>query len=200
MKNKSWNIGNGWKRVNTRAGFRYFHDGKFTSEEKFQSAFKQRLKKRSEPEKKKPGKRKAEKPEKGKTRRTFQMCKLADRAALFEQIKSDRASLQKTLSAEDFSELRVVIEIDPVTKNKRSKDRQKKDRNRGHRRFTSLRKLKNFLGLNYKYTEDGLKEPVDWTKRGVCKYRKRGYMSVTRSKGERITGERILRQYEFPFV
>lgn len=208
---KRYSLGNGWTRVKTRSGNRYFHKGKPTSGKKFSSAAKRirnTRKKRAEKEteelrkklkfkplKKKPKKEKPQPKKQLKKQRPLEFCRVKDREAFYQRVLADRKDLYKKISEEDYAELRVIIDIAPVRKGKRTKHKHKKESQRGFRSFRSLKKLKNFLGLNYQYREDELKTPVDWTKRGVCQFEKRAYQSSVQLRGERVIGEKIWKRY-----
>lgn len=74
---------------------------------------------------------------------------------------------------------------------------------RGYRRFKSLRKFKNFLGLSYRYNEAAkLNEPhgprvPKWSKKGICKYKKVAYLATPKMRGDRELGKKILRRYVY---
>lgn len=213
---RAYQIGNGWRRVKTRAGFRFFHKGKSTSAKKFTSAAKRMRgarKDRAEKDtnaslKLKPLKKVKQvappKAAKGSRGNPIALCRVADRQAFYDQIKADRKMLRDTgkVDEEEISDMRVIVDIGYKHKKKvkRGKNAGKKSQ-KGFRSFRSLPKLRNFLGLNYKYRGDELHEPVDWTKKGVCQFEKRAYQSVVKLRGERVISERILKRYaiEQPF-
>lgn len=123
----------------------------------------------------------------------FNLCLKSGRESFYERIKADKRELRDKLSEEQFDDIRIIVDIGYDLPKK------KKHRNQGHRIFKSLTNFKRFLALDYKYTEEtGPEErpaPL-WTKRGVCKYNKRGHLSVVRRRGDRILGERILKYYK----
>lgn len=213
---KTYSIGNGWRRVKTRAGLRFFHKGKIVSAAKFTSAAKRirrTRKDRAEKEtnalrkslKLKPLKKvrkvAAPKAVKGSRGNPIALCRVADRQAFYDQIKADRKTMRDTgkVTEEEMSDIRVIVDIG--YKHKKKVKKTGKQSQKGFRSFRSLPKLKNFLGLNYKYRGGDLHEPVDWSKRGVCQFEKRAYQSVVKLRGERVIGERILKRYaiEQPF-
>lgn len=224
---KAYSIGNGWLRVKTRAGLRFFHKGKIVSAAKFTSAAKRirvarkdraeketaklrrslklkPLKKKSNEKLAKRDKRKSttrKQTPKGSRSNPIALCRVADRQAFYEQIKSDRKAMRDSgkIDEEEISDMRVVVDIG--YRHKKKVKKTGKQSQKGYRSFRSLPKLKNFLGLNYKYRGGDLHEQVDWTKRGVCQFEKRAYQSVVKLRGERVISERILKRYaiEQPF-
>jgi len=195
---KAWEIGGGWKRVKRGKGFSYSHNGKFTSAQKFNRAFKRRSVKRVEEKSKDTERiRRALKlPELQPQKHGYKLCNVADRKAFYEQVKEDRRTLAGKISEEEHSAIRVVIDIDPRSfkRKKKFKRGSIEFKQRGHRTFRDLGKLRNFLGLNYKYGEEGLAYP-DWSRRGICKFEKRAYLTTRKLRGERIIGEKTLRRY-----
>lgn len=198
MKKKVFKFGN-WQRTKSKYGTYYFHNGKRTGKENFDRANKRRIGKRivifideitRESKEILSQKRVKQKSKRIQRQPKIALCRVTDRQKLYEQIKSDRRALFNKLSDEEFSALRIVVDIGKSKKTKRCKESQ-----RGHRTFIDLRKFKNFLGLNYKYNESGLHESVDWTKRGVCKYEKSVSLTVRRMRGERILKEKTIKEY-----
>lgn len=188
MKSKHFKFGK-WLRGTTKKGQYFFKGGKRVAESKWIAANNRRKSKVvtifvesvSEKAKKAVGKTEHKK-------RELALCILKDRNELYEQIKSDRRTLFNKLSDEEFSALRIIVEIgNGKIKNKRGQISEQ-----GTRSFIDLRKFKNFLGLNYKYSDDAT---PNWGKLGLCKFQKKVYLTVRRLRGERIIGEKIIKRY-----
>jgi hypothetical protein len=186
VKSKIFKFKN-WKRVVKGGRKIYFHRGKFTSAAKFNKA-NSRRKSKLVTFFVDDITRKAKKILPPKEKKELALCRVAGRDNLYQQIKKDRRKLFETLSDEEFSALRVVVQIGSARKKFRFTDK-----GRGHRTFIDLRKFKNFLGLNYRYSSESY---PDWSKSGVCKYEKSVFLTVRKMRGERILGEKILKRYD----
>lgn len=191
-KTKKFSFGD-WKRTTNPEGKQfYFYKGKRVSFDRFAGALKRRLgsKKRKRKEPKQKPKKRRRKPD-TETGYGFDLCSLKDRQSFYDRILQDRKGLRDKISEEEISALRVDIDIGETKKTKRGKMS-----GQGYRRFRDLRKLRNFLGLNVKYDN-----APDFSRRhGICQYRKTAYLVVSKMRGEREIGKKILKRYVYePF-
>lgn len=130
----------------------------------------------------------------------YTLCTAEGRQDFFDQIEADIEELKGTLSTRQFQNVRVSLKIGYDIKGLTKAG--KKKAHIGERNFRTLDKLERFLGLKTFRNGQisggggGFTNVLDWSKNGLCKYKKKASVAIFKMRGENIIGETILKKYK----
>ena len=217
---KVWNTGKGWQRTQTKRGFVYRHNGKFTSEKAFKrsvasrqkvfhdnngkfatKAKSERVKKLRAAALRNAGKRKGNWRKLAKLQKVQKLekpfCVLKTREDFYNQVLADKRALTNKIGEERGSAIQLWFQIGDGEERRKTSDKRLQYTH-GLRKFTRLQKARLFLGIDGVLTS-GDKPLPKWKKRGkesVCTFEKKAWLVESRiNAAGRALKPKILKKY-----